>query len=190
MPIYTRAGDKGKTSLFNGKKVFKSDVRVDAYGTLDELNSIIGLAIAQNEKSIRQLADKSQKYKEKIKDELERIQNDLLDIGSALAFPESPPVYGLEKRVKEFEAQIDAMTKRMPELKNFILPGGSQLGAILHVARTISRRAERKIVTLIQQEEIDEQIVKYINRLSDLFFTMARFANHLEKQKETVWKKK
>jgi cob(I)alamin adenosyltransferase len=113
-----------------------------------------------------------------------------LDIGSALAFPDSPPVMGLEERAEGFEKQIDEMTDKMPELKNFILPGGGAAGAQLHVARTTARKAERKIVSLMQEEDIDETIVKYINRLSDLFFTMARYVNFLEKQKETIWRKK
>jgi cob(I)alamin adenosyltransferase len=179
MPIYTRAGDKGKTGLFNGKRVFKSHIRVDTYGTIDELNSVIGFAIAN-------LKKRSEK---KIKNELENIQHDLLAIGSSLAFPDSPPVIGLEERTTSFEKQIDEMTTKMPELKNFILPGGGVAGAALHIARVTARKAERRIVSLMQKEEIDEQIVKYINRLSDLFFTIARFVNFLEKQKETIWRK-
>lgn len=179
MPIYTRGGDKGKTALFSGKRVFKSDIRVDTYGTIDELNSVLGQAVAH-------LGKKS----EKVEEELEKIQHDLFDIGASLAFPSSPPVEGLEKRALEFEKQIDIMTEKMPELKNFILPGGGKAGSVLHVARTLARRSERRIVALMQKEEIDEGIVKYINRLSDLLFTMARYVNHVEKQKETKWRKK
>jgi cob(I)alamin adenosyltransferase len=180
MPIYTRTGDKGKTGLFNGKRVFKSHIRVDTYGTIDELNSVIGVAAAHLKK----------KREVKLKKELETIQHDLLDIGSSLAFPDSPPVMGLSKRTDSFEKQIDQMTGKMPELKNFILPGGGVAGASLHMCRVTARKAERRIVALMQKEEIDEQIVKYVNRLSDLFFTMARFVNFLEKKKETIWRKK
>lgn len=179
MAIYTRTGDKGKTALFNGKRVFKSDLRVSTYGTIDEVNSTIGVVISMLKSNTKSL-----------KTELEEIQHDLFDIGSSLAFPSSPPLDGLERRSIEFEKRIDEMTKKMPELKNFILPGGGKAGSMLHVARTQARRAERMIVELMQKEEIDEQIVKYINRLSDLFFTMARFVNQLEKQSEITWKKK
>lgn len=186
MPIYTRTGDKGKTALFNGKRVLKSHIRVDTYGTIDELNSIIGVAVA----GVRSSGFIVQSKKKKITEQLEAIQHDLLDIGSSLSFPDSPPVMGLEERIASFEKLIDQITAKMLELKNFILPGGGVAGAQLHVARTIARKAERKIVALMQEEEIDETIVKYINRLSDLFFTMARYVNMLERQKETIWRKK
>lgn len=177
MPIYTRTGDKGKTSLFDGTRVLKSHPRVDAYGTIDELNSVLGLAIAEI------------KNKE-MRNELEEVQHDLLEIGSALAMPHPLPVIGLEKRVKQFEKSIDEMTEQMPRLKNFILPGGGTAGASLHIARTIARRAERQLVALMQIEEVDQTIVVYLNRLSDLLFTMARYANYLDKQKEIKWVKK
>lgn len=180
MAIYTRTGDKGKTALFNGKRVLKSDKRVDTYGTIDELNSTIGVVIANLEKNASK----------KVSAELEDIQNDLLDIGSSLAFPGSPPIPGLEERIKEFEIEIDTMTAKMPELKNFILPGGGKGGAHLQLSRTVARRAERQIVALMQKENIDENVVRYINRLSDLLFTMARFVNHGEKEKELIWRKK
>ena len=177
MPIYTRTGDRGQTSLFNKQRVPKFHIRVEAYGTVDELNSAIGVVL-------------SSKYKVlSIKRELVRIQNDLLDIGSALANPESKPLDFMKKRVKEFEKFIDQMTEAMPKLSNFILPGGSISGSYLHLARTICRRAERRIVELSQKEDIDKTLVIYVNRLSDLLFTMARFVNMKEKQKETIWKK-
>ena len=179
MAIYTRTGDKGKTSLFDGTRVLKSHIRVETYGTIDELNSVIGAAVA----SIK-------KQKSGIKKELEEIQHDLFAIGSVLATPHGMPVIGLDTRPKDFEKLIDEMTSKMPELKNFILPGGSPAGSLLHVARTVSRRAERKVIALMQKEEVDTNIVIYLNRLSDLLFTMARFVNHLEKQKETIWKKR
>jgi len=179
MPIYTRTGDKGKTALFDGTKVLKSDVRVQAYGTVDELNSTIGVAITE-------LKTKS----EQVKRELEKIQHELFDIGSALATPQPLPVVGLEERVKAFELLIDQMTAKLPELQAFILPGGSRAGAQLHVARTITRRVERQLVSLMQTEEIDQTIGVYINRLSDLLFTMARFVNHQQKHPEVKWRKK
>ena len=182
MPIYTRTGDKGKTSLFDGTRVLKSDKRVETYGTIDELNSTIGVAIAE-------IKDLRIKIKD-VTDELEKIQHDLLDIGSTLATPHPMPVVGLEDRPKEFEALIDTMTSKMPELKAFILPGGGKAGAQLHVCRTIARRAERQLVALTQKEKVDRTIITYINRLSDLLFTMARYVNYVEKKKEIIWIKK
>lgn len=186
MAIYTRTGDKGKTSLMSGQRVSKADLRVETYGTVDELNSAIGVVISE----IKNSKGKSQNYKSKLKSELVKIQNDLLEIGSNLANPASKQLNYLEKRVKEFEKFIDEMTGGMPPLKNFILPGGGKTGAILHLARSISRRAERKIVELNNKQTIDNNIIIYVNRLSDLLFTMARFSNFKEKKKETLWFRK
>lgn len=176
-PIYTRTGDKGKTSLFDGKKVWKFDRKVEAYGTIDELNSVIGLASSFIKTPI-------------ISKELEEIQNDLLEIGSSLAVSSTLPVPQIEKRPKEFEKLIDKLTIKMPPLTQFILPGGGEGGASLHVARVVSRRAERIVINLSQKEEVDPIIIVYLNRLSDLLFTMARFVNHEEKKKEKIWRKK
>ncbi len=185
MPIYTRTGDKGTTSLFDKTRVLKSADRVETYGTIDELNSTIGAAIAH-------IKDQKSKSKDTInlKKELENIQHDLLEIGSSLANPKALPIKDLNSRPTDFEKVIDKMTAAIPELKNFILPGGGKAGSFLHVARTIARRAERRIVHLIQTEEIDQDVVIYVNRLSDLLFTMARYVNHKEKKKETKWTKK
>lgn len=178
MAIYTRTGDKGKTSLMSGQRVSKADLRVETYGTIDELNSAIGVVLSNNRLVLN------------IKKELIKIQNDLLEIGSNLANPASKDLKYLEIRVKEFEKFIDWMTEKMPALKNFILPGGGKSGSFLHLARSISRRAERKIVELNNKKEIDNNIIIYVNRLSDLLFTMARFSNFKEKKKETIWRKR
>jgi cob(I)alamin adenosyltransferase len=183
MPIYTRTGDKGMTSLFDRTRVLKSSLRVETYGTIDELNSVIGAAIAG-------LSNKYKVSSINVKKELEKIQHDLLEIGSSLAHPKAAAVEGLDKRPADFEKLIDKMTEEMPHLQNFILPGGGRAGSLLHVARTIARRAERRIVELIQKEKIDPDVVIYVNRLSDLLFTAARYANYLEKKKEVKWKKK
>lgn len=177
MPIYTRTGDKGKTSLFDGKRVLKSDKKVDSYGTIDELNSSIGAAGA-----FIKIAS--------INKELEEIQNDLLEIGSSLAVSSTLPVDQIVRRPAELESLIDKLTKKLPPLTHFILPGGGKGGALLHVARTICRRAERNIVGLNKTEQIDQTIIIYLNRLSDLLFTMARYVNYEERQKEKIWKKK
>lgn len=185
MPIYTRTGDKGKTSLFNGKRISKDSLRIETIGTIDELNSVIGVAIAE----IQNSKVKSQNYKSKLKSELVKIQNDLFNIGANLANPNSKHLKYLEKKVLEFENFIDQMTEKMPSLTLFILPGVSKSGAMLHLARTVCRRAERRAVALSNLDHIDKNILIYLNRLSDLLFTMARFANFKEKKKETIWSK-
>ena len=198
MPIYTRTGDKGKTTLFNGQRVSKGDLRIDTLGTIDELNSAIGVVLAETQNSKL----KTHNYNSKLKSELIKIQNDLLSIGSALANPKVSSkrltVSSLSKRVKEFEDFIDKMMKNLPPLSSFILPGGGKTGATLHLARAICRRAERRIVELNSKEktlrlrsgQVDNSIIIYFNRLSDLLFTLARFANFKEKKKEIVWSKR
>lgn len=192
--IYTRTGDKGETSLFGGKRVLKSSERVDTYGTVDELNSIIGVVVAetQNAKRLpRRQAGKTQNYNAKVKNELEKIQHDLFGIGSYLASPgvktQEARIKHLPKRVEDFEELIDQLTAPLPELRNFILPGGGKIGSFLHLARTVCRRAERRLVALTKREDVDDGVLKYFNRLSDLLFTMARYVNHREKKKETIW---
>lgn len=177
MKIYTKKGDKGKTSLFDGTKVFKFDKRVEAYGSIDELNSLLGVCSS----FVRQTF---------IKRELEKIQNDLLDIGSALAMPHALPVEGLEKRTKEFESLIDKLMAKLPRLTNFILPSGSRAGSFLHLARAACRRTERRAVELASKQKIDSEILIYLNRLSDLLFTFARFENYKSKNREKIWRKK
>lgn len=181
MKIYTRTGDKGKTSLFSGQRISKADLRVEAYGTVDELNSVIGVAIAQIQNS-------------KLKNQLIKIQKDLLETGSVLAQSESmnneSGIKNLGKRVKDFEKMIDEITAQLPALANFILPGGGKAGSLLHFARTVCRRAERKVVALAEKETVSSEIIVYLNRLSDLLFTMARFLNYKEKRKEIVWIRK
>lgn len=181
MKIYTRTGDKGTTGLYGGRRVSKDDIRVEAYGTVDELNSAIGLAIAAIS---RQSSD--------IRRELVKIQGDLFEIGAVLASPNAKykilNTKYLSGRVTEFEQTIDKLTDKLPELRNFILPGGSQTGATLHLARSISRRAERRVVTLAKKEAVNREVIKYMNRLSDLLFTMARFVNRQKHIPETPWK--
>lgn len=182
MPIYTKTGDKGKTSLFSGKRVWKDNIRVETYGTIDELNSIIGLA-----SSHLSLKNKNSKYLKKI---LTDIQNTLFYVGSYLAdLPDTIENIDVNEKVEEFEHQIDFMTAKMPFLSNFILPGGGVSGASLQHARTVARRAERGLVALSKKEKVDARVIKYVNRLSDLLFTASRFANHTDKKKETIWER-
>jgi len=198
MPIYTRTGDKGQTSLFNGQRVSKADLRVEAYGTVDDLNSAIGVVIAEVQSSkfkVQSYGSTSSPSRaksrdsSKLKTELTELQNDLFDIGSCLANPTAEPLEYLQDRVRNFEKEIDKMTEEMPSLANFILPGGGRIGSLIHFARTVTRRAERRVVTLGEREKIDKNIIMYLNRLSDLLFTMARFVNYREEQKEIIWSK-
>ena len=175
MAIYTRKGDKGKTSLFDGTKVSKNDPRINAVGTIDELNSVIGVSLVY-------IKDKV------VKRELEEIQNDLFEIGGALAFPYKVPIDELSSRPEQFEKLIDNLTKKLPPLSSFILPGGGKAGSHLHLARTVCRRAERAITLL--SNKIDPTILVYLNRLSDLLFTFARFVNLKARKQEKIWRKK
>ncbi|SMX29700.1 Cob(I)yrinic acid a,c-diamide adenosyltransferase [Pelagimonas phthalicica] len=169
--LYTRTGDKGDTALGNGTRVAKNDPRVEAYGTSDELNAIVGLARLHAEGVIDQ--------------QLSRIQNDLFDLGADLCQPdmekddqaEYPPLRMVMTQVERLETEIDEMTAVLEPLRSFILPGGSALSAYLHQCRTVARRAERLTVALAAEEPINPAAVKYLNRLSDWFFAAARMAN-------------
>jgi cob(I)alamin adenosyltransferase len=180
MSIYTRTGDKGTTSLYEGKRISKASLRIEVCGTLDELNSLIGVTRTF-------VKDK------KIDKELVLIQSDIFEIGSALSSnikdKQAKLSTYLKKRVKSFEGLIDNLASNLPELRNFILPGGGESGSFLHLVRSIARRLERRLVALSEEESVDDQIMVYINRLSDLFFMMARFENNKQNKKETIWTK-
>ena len=179
--IYTRTGDGGETGLFGGGRVAKDHPRVAAYGDVDELNSVIGLVRAT---APTDLADALP----------ETIQRDLFAIGGHLATPDPDKVRrALEKaelqpdRIAEFERAIDAADEELAPLKAFVLPGGSPKAAALHLARTTCRRAERNVVTLASREEVPELFLVYLNRLSDLLFTLARLANHRAGIGDVTW---
>lgn len=182
MKIYTKTGDKGETSLFGGDRVFKDDLRIQAYGTVDELNSLLGVVL-------------SELKTEELKPVIIKIQNDLFTLGSDLATPVEKGNRGFlipcmdEKFILYLEECIDKYDKQLPELKNFILPGGLKSAALLNVARSVCRRAERETVTLSKNVEIGAQIIVYLNRLSDLLFVLARFENHRNGIRELDWKK-
>ncbi len=169
--IYTRTGDDGKTALGNGDRVAKYSGRVTAYGTVDELNSFVGVARTEAEGDVEAA--------------LSRIQNDLFDLGADFCRPgmekdaeaDYPPLRIVQAQIDRLEAEIDAMNETLEPLRSFILPGGSRLAAHLHVCRTVSRRAERLAVELTNMEPVNETAVKYLNRLSDWFFVAARCAN-------------
>jgi cob(I)alamin adenosyltransferase len=178
--IYTKRGDKGETSLGGGQRVRKDTLRVQVYGTVDELNSQIGVALATG------LCDKLMLA-------LSVIQNELFDLGSDLCFIEEDKTkYSMPQielaHVTRLETLIDEMSAELEPLKNFILPGGSQGSAQLHVARTVCRRAEREATTLVSQEAIGEQVLTYLNRLSDTLFVMARYQNLQQGVAEPQWR--
>jgi cob(I)alamin adenosyltransferase len=181
MKIYTKTGDKGTTSLIGGSKVSKSHLRIEAYGTVDELNSYIGLC-----KDL--IADK---HSISI---LQEIQDRLFTIGSALACdPEKEPKMKIpdlkEGDIDLLEKEMDKMTDQLPEMKSFILPGGHPVISHLHIARCICRRAERCCVRLeTEQKEVEAIIIKYMNRLSDYLFMLARYTGHLLNIPEIAWK--
>ncbi len=176
MKIYTRTGDTGETSLFGGGRVPKDDPRIEAYGTIDELNSCVGLARASWPSS-------------PIDAQLHDVQSDLFDIGAHLASPGSDRFHGVAaSRVDDLEHAIDAMDAELPELKQFILPGGSDAAAQLHVARTVCRRAERRVIALGESSPEMRTTITYLNRLSDYFFVAARFANLRHGVEDVPWK--
>lgn len=183
MKIYTRTGDAGDTGLFGGGRVSKDHHRVAAYGTVDELNAHVGWAVATVQD-------------ERIRERLEAIQHDLFAIGAYLAsvpredgdrHPHLPSLPGT--RVAEIESWIDEVDGELEPLTEFILPGGTASAAGLHVARTVCRRAERGAVHLATLEPVDEQVVVYLNRLSDLFFALARLENHRAGVSDVTWRK-
>ncbi len=168
--IYTRGGDKGKTSLGNGSRVAKHDTRVAAYGTVDECNAVIGMA---------RLHSREFEEADAI---LNRIQNDLFDLGADLCTPEEespeyPPLRMTAAQVERLETEIDGMNAALEPLQSFVLPGGSEISAYLHLARTVARRAEREMTALAERETINPEAIRFINRLSDLLFVMARYCN-------------
>lgn len=180
MKIYTRSGDEGKTSLFAGGRVSKNHARLHAYGTVDELNSVLGVVLAVG-------------VPEPLSASLHRIQNELFVLGADLATPlEASTSYLVRvpaKLTETLEVEIDAWEATLPPLKHFILPGGSLCGALLHQARTICRRAERWVVALQDNEEINTEALRYLNRLSDWLFVAARYANHALEVPEIIWNK-
>ena len=173
--IYTKTGDNGLTGLIGGQRIPKNSPRIEAYGTLDELNSHLGLAAAH-------------KVSSSILPMLLTIQQELFEIGAELAQGgenQDPRIKA--SHVQTLEQYIDDLDEHRPPLARFIIPGGSKTAATLHVARTVCRRAERRVVALQNQEKVNPQIITYLNRLSDLLFVMARFQNQEEEMEEVYW---
>lgn len=176
MKIYTRTGDQGETSLYRGGRVSKGSPRVEAYGTVDELNALLGVAVTRiDDREVGEL--------------IGRLQNELFILGADLATVdrrrESPKI--TPDHVAALEAWIDRYEQELQPLSQFILPGGTPGGALLHLARTVARRAERMTVRLAESEEINDEVIKYLNRLSDLLFVLARVVNRrAERDEPTV----
>jgi cob(I)alamin adenosyltransferase len=188
MKIYTGTGDGGRTSLFSGERILKDDARIEAYGAVDELNAIVGALMAALPDSPHISAVKTQ---------LSQIQSDLFHVGAWLATtPDSPSANHLTPLTadhgKRLERQVDAMQADLEELRSFILPGGHPSAGWAHLARTVCRRAERRAVTLAatQSEKSDqtENVMVYLNRLSDYFFVLARYCNHLAGIQDVIWR--
>ena len=178
--LYTATGDKGQTSLVGGKRVDKDDIRLEAYGSVDELNAFIGLL------------DNLHNIPGDIKDFLKVLQNKLFNIGAYLATESEPgiPARGLDAEdIRRIEREIDQLDAELPPLSNFVLPGGSRISSMAHVCRTVARRCERRIVTLSGKAPLDPNVLTYVNRLSDYFFALARFNNIHNQIEENFWDK-
>jgi len=186
--VYTRTGDKGTTSLVGGPRVAKDDARIEAYGTVDELNSILGIARAANARS-----DGPADRIAKIEEQLGVISNELFNVGADLATRPEDRWEGMirvgQSSIDRLEAWMDEMSATLPPLKEFILPGGGPVGAALHQARTVCRRAERRTVTLWRHDESTHDVLRYLNRLSDHLFVLARWAAAGLGEREITWKK-
>ena len=179
--IYTKKGDDGKTELGDGNRIEKFSTRVEAYGTVDEVNSVIGTVTCLS-------------INTELKTALERIQNDLFDLGADLCLPESDnenlayePLRVRKEQVSRLESEIDTMNKSIEPIRSFVLPGGTEIAANFHLCRTICRRAERRVVKLMETEKINLEALIYLNRLSDWFFVAARKSNDNGKD-DILWK--
>lgn len=185
--VYTRTGDDGDTALVGGKRVAKDALRIEAYGTLDELNAIVGLARVCNGEAAEGPA------RARIDDILKRLQNELFDLGSELATPPDAAYEGMyrvgEADVTALERWMDEWQKDLEPLNSFILPGGGKVGAFLHQARTVCRRAERIVLRLTREEEVGPWPLRYLNRLSDLFFVLSRWVAKQHGEPEFLWER-
>lgn len=173
--LYTRTGDGGTTSLVDGSRAPKDHPRVDAYGNVDELSSSLGLVASAKE------------CPDEIRGEIHHIQNLLFNIGSYLASPAAPEL-GLEGEIEVMEGWIDSLDERTPKIRSFVLPGGSEESSRCHVARTVCRRAERKVIALSRESNVDSTVISFLNRLSDYLFIAARYLNFIGGVEEIVWK--
>ncbi len=184
--IYTKGGDKGETSLVGGQRVPKDSLRIEAYGTVDELNAVLGLTLKANRDEPGPDAAKA-----RLATLLGRVQNELFNLGSLLAtLPEDldPKQPRIEPRhTLALEHEIDSLNEHLPPLRSFTLPGGGWVSSYLHLARTVCRRAERRLVTLAAQEPVDAEAVKYVNRLSDALYVLGRWNVRERGETEPLW---
>jgi cob(I)alamin adenosyltransferase len=185
--VYTRRGDRGETDLVGGVRIAKDSARIDAYGTVDELNAAIGVVRAVNGSTPR-----AKKARE-LEDVLRRLQNELFDLGGELATPADAFQPGMFRvgaaEVKALEETLDRCQKDLAPLKSFVLPGGGPVSAFLHVARTVCRRAERDVLRLMRHEDVGEWPLAYLNRLSDLLFVLSRWVGRHRGEKEFLWER-
>jgi cob(I)alamin adenosyltransferase len=184
--VYTRKGDTGETALAGGQRMRKDSPRIEAYGSVDELNSFVGLA-----RSTVEAMEEDEPRLSELGPILLRVQHELFNLGSILATL-SPDVHKNQARITraeigQLEVEIDRMNDALSPLRSFVLPGGSRLNAELHICRTVCRRAERECVTLAHEESIPTEAVRYLNRLSDAFFVWSRWASHITGVPETLW---
>lgn len=186
MKIYTKTGDKGKTSLCDGSRLPKDDIRIEAYGTLDELNANIGLLIAMLQSDT---PEKNLVHDNKLTKRLEEIQAELFVIGTELAYTECKvkTIVSTKEMINKIEGDIDLMASQLPTHHHFILPGGTLSAAQSHVCRTVCRRAERRIVTLSQMTTYPAEILEFVNRLSDYLFILSRYLNNNSRTGEKTW---
>ena len=186
--VYTRTGDKGETALVGGKRLPKDSPRIEAYGTIDELNSVVGLARVFNEEKLKE--GRAHRFLDRV---LRKIQDELFDLGSELATPADFSYQGMyrvgKSEVKRLEELMDECQKELGPLKSFVLPGGGRVGGYLHQCRTVCRRAEREILRLSRVEEISDWPLIYVNRLSDLFFVLSRWVGKRMGEKEYLWQR-
>ena len=184
--IYTRTGDRGQTALVGGQMVPKDSARIEAYGTVDELNAVIGLVLRANQDEAG-----PDDARARLRTMLTRVQNELFNLGSILAtLPEDvgekqPRIEG--RHVEKLEHEIDELNEGLPPLRSFTLPGGGQVSSYLHLARTVCRRAERRVVALAATEQVDEESVKYLNRLSDALYVLGRWNVRARGETEPLW---
>ncbi len=185
--VYTRTGDKGQTALVGGKRVPKDSLRLEAYGTVDELNSVVGLARAFNQ------GGPSTPARDRLEDILKVLQNELFDLGSELATPPEAAYEGMfrvdDEQVRGLERLMDECEKDLQPLNSFVLPGGGRVSAFLHQCRTVCRRAERIVLRLGREEEIGPGPLRYLNRLSDLFFVLSRWIGKHNGEAEFLWER-
>ena len=190
--VYTRRGDRGETDLVGGERIRKDSPRIEAYGTVDELNAAVGVARAANEAELA-TDDEHAAARRELDDILRRLQNQLFDLGGELATPPTAAAPGSfrmsEAEVKGLEATIDHCLESLAPLKSFVLPGGGRVSSLLHVARTVCRRAEREVMRLMREEQTSDWPLAYLNRLSDLLFVLSRWIGHQLGETEYLWER-